>query len=322
MAGWDFWDVFATLPAEFDQPGRIPGAPVVGAGKIKPTDANKVFTNRRNNLRDYLRQLFTNVQLPDSLADWALAVIIEGASGAELTQRLYMRPEFKHRFRVIGEMQKRGMAAPSPQEVLAYEKGVAELMHAAGMPPGFYDQPDDFVDLMVNRVSVNELADRVNRGFQRVAAGSRSVREAFASFFGPSGDAALASMFLDPKKALPALMQQVGAAEIAGAGFNFGFKVSRERSMEAASQGFDFNAAMDRFAGLGQVSPLFQETISEGQDLRAEEEGVESVFALSGAGEATKAIERRQQERQAAFQGGGGPQSSTSTGARGLASAE
>lgn len=320
MSAWDPWDILATLPAEVDQPGSIPGAPKVNPGKAKVTDARKIF-QRRQNLRDYLRQLFSTMQLPPSLADWALNVMIEGSSGAELQQRLYLRPEFQHRFRAIFQLQKMGQPAPTPAEVIAYERNAAELMHSAGMPPGFYDKPDDFVDLIVNRVSANELASRINQGFIRVQSGPRAVREAFASFFGPSGDAALAAVFLDPKKALPALQQQVGAAEIAGAGFNFGFKLSRDRSLEAAGQGYDYAAANDRFANLVRIAPLFSETISEHDDIQAETEGVQTVFGLEGASQASRKIEQRSDERAAAFEGGGGAMGSARTGARGLGAA-
>jgi hypothetical protein len=206
--------------------------------------------------------------------------------------------------------------------VLAYERAGTQLMRSAGMPPSFYDHPDDFVGLQVNDVGMAELGERVNQGFERVISAPREVREAFTSFFGPSGDAALASMFLDPTKALPALRQQVGAAEVAGAGFSFGFRLDRNRSMDIAARGFDYQSATERFTNLVQTQPLFNETISETKDLQVEEEGAQAVFGLAGAGEALTAIERRGQERAAAFEGGGGAQGSVSSGARGLGSSK
>ena len=281
---------------------------------------------RRRDVRDYIRQLFQNYGLPRSLADWAYNVLVEGASGSELIQRMYERPEFRERFRALFEYQRLNPNLPaiSPADVLEYERQAAAIMRAAGMPPQFYDHWSDFVDLIARGVSLQELAERVQEGFERVATAPRAVREAFTSFFGPSADAALAAVFLDPDRALPALRTQVRAAEAAGAGFQFGFTLRRDRAVEIAEAGFDFGSAQDRFANLAQIRPIFEETVGERdeQDLRAEEEGVRAVFGLEGAGEAMQVIEQRRQRRAAAFSGGGGVQGSPQTGARGLGAAD
>lgn len=294
---------------------------------IRTSEQRAVNTKmRERNVRSYVRDLFQNYGLPRSLADWAYNVLVEGASGTEMVQRMYDRPEFRERFKAMFEYRKRNPNLPaiSPSEVLAFEREGAQLMRSAGMPPQFYDHWSDFVAPISSGMSMAELAERVEGSFQRVTAAPRGVREAFTSFFGPSGDAALAAFFLDPTKALPALRIQVRAAEAAGAGFNFGFTLGRDRAIEVAEAGYDFGSAQDRFANLFQVAPLFQETVGEaatGIDLQAEDEGVEALFGLAGAGESTTAIERRRDERTAAFGGSGGAQGSVQSGARGLGSA-
>lgn len=274
-------------------------------------------------VRGYIRTLFTNHGLPKSLADWAYNVLVEGASGTEMVQRMYERPEFKSRFKALFEYRRLNPDAPaiSPAEVLAFEREGAQRMRAAGMPPQFYDHWSDFVPIIASGQSMGELAERIEEGFQRVNTAPRGVRDAFTSFFGPSGDAALAAFFLHPAKALPALRLQVRAAEAAGAGFNFGFTLQRERAGEIGEAGYDYGAAQDRFANLWQIAPMFQETVGEarvGEDLEIMDEGVSALFGLGGAGDALKAIEQRREERKAAFGGGGGSQGSIEEGARGL----
>lgn len=278
-------------------------------------------------VREYIRTLFKNHSLPRSLADWAYRVLVEGASGAEMVQRMYDRPEFRERFKGLFEYQRLHPDWPaiSPAEILAFEREAAQRMRAAGMPPQFYDHWSDFVPIIASGQSMAEFAERIEDGFQRVATAPRGVRDAFASFFGPSGDAALAAVFLDPNKALPALRLQVRAAEAAGAGFNFGFTLGRDRALEVAEAGYDFQSAQDRFANLFQIAPLFQETAGEsaaGIELEAEDEGVEAAFGVGEAGEATRAIEQRRNQRVAALSGSGGAQGSISTGARGLGNAD
>lgn len=289
---------------------------------IVPRDVPAPFRPRTAVL-DYLVQLFKNQGLPESLARWAYDVVVEGASGTELVQRMYERPEFKDRFQALFRYRENLPNAPaiSPQEVLTYERDAISLMRAAGMPAQFYDHYSDFTDLIGNGVSFGELTDRVNDAYMRVATAPRGVRDAFTNFFGPSGDAGLAAMFLDPTKALPALKLQVNAAGVAGTGLNFGFTLGKERAMEAAQTGFDMDNAADRWTSLVQARPLFNETISEQTDLRAEEEGAAAVFGLSGGGAAITGLERRREERVAAFSGGGGAAGDGRVGAKGLGSA-
>jgi len=295
---------------------------------IRQTDARvrEIGAVADRDVKDYIRGLFTRNDLPRSLADWAYGVLVEGASGTEMVQRMYDRPEFKTRFAGLFEYEKKFPDAPaiSPAEVLAYEREGMQIFHAAGMPPQFYDHWSDFVPQISSGRSMAELAEVVQEGFMRVTSSPRTVRDAFASFFGPSGDAALAAFFIDPKKAVPALRQQVAAAEVAGAGFNFGFTLGRETALEIGGAGYDFQSSQDRFANLLQMRPVFQETVGEGvvgEDLGELDEGVDAVFGTEGAGAATQAIERRVEERTAAFGGGGGAMGSLQSGARGLGSA-
>src|SRR5690606_25123415 len=187
--------------------------------------------------------------------------------------------------------------------VLAYETQARQLMRAAGLPPGFWDEPSDFRRLIANDVSIAELAERINEGYLRVARADQTVRDAFASMFGPSGDAALAALFLDPERALPALQRQAGAAEFGGAGLRFGFTVDRDLALRASDLGLQSRAS-EGFATLHAIRGLFNETVTEREDLRAEREGVEAVFGISG--ESQEAVRRRQSTRLAAFAGDSG----------------
>ena len=310
-------DFFSYL--ERDLPGMVPPPPNI---KTKPVKGSTPF-NPRPDVLTYLIGLFQTVNLPSSLARWAYNTVVEGAGGTELVQRMYDRPEFRDRFAAIFQRRKLFPGAPavSPQEVLAYEKDAISLMRQAGMPPGFYDHPSDFVDLIAKGVSMNELTARVNDGFGRVATAPRAVRDAFTNFFGPSGDAALAAMFMNPDIALPTLRLQVQAAGVAGTGFNFGFTLGRNKALEVAESGFDMDSAPDRWMSLVQARPLFDETVSETQDLQAEEQGVAAVFGLAGGGQAATDMNRRREQREAAFQGGGGAAGSERVGAKGLGTA-
>lgn len=310
---------------ERDLPGQIPPAPKISTSRVRGQGTSaQVLGRSRADVLKYLTDMFIRNGMTPSLARWAYDTIVEGASGTELVQRMYDRPEFRERFRPIFTLQTKypGMQALSPQDILEWEKNAGGLMRAAGMPPQFYDHWTDFQPQIESGRSFQEFADIVNDGFAKVAAAPRMVRDAFANFYGPSGDAALAAYYLDPTKAKRALLLQTQAAGVAGTGLNFGFTLGKNRAMEAAQLGYGMDNSSDRWASLVQSRPLFNELMGEKDDLTAEDQGAAAVFGLEGGGEALAKTERRRQEREAAFSGGGGPGGSDKSGAKGLGTAQ
>lgn len=259
-----------------------------------------------------------------SLASWAWDQIINGAGNEEILQRLRDTTEFKTRFKAIVQREQAGLPPMSPAEVVAYENQAAQLMRAAGLPPGFYDSPDDFADLMGSKnVSMAELSDRINQGYARVANTDPYVRQAFADLFGPSGDAALAAVFLDADKALPALEQQASAAEFAGTGLQFGFVVGKDLAMSAANANLPSYRVRTDWQAVADMKPLFSSTVSEqGAGDITPDKGVEAVFGIGqNPTGAREQVSRRQGQRAADFGGGGGADIG-SGGVRGLGKAQ
>ena len=253
----------------------------------------------------YLKDVLDTYGL-GNLADWAWQQIVAGHSDTEVLQSLRETPEFKARFPAIADREAKGLPTISPAEYIAYENQATQLLRAAGLPRGFYDAPDDFRRLIANDVSASELADRINQGYVKVANAPSAVRRAFQEYFGPSGDAALASYFLDPSRAQPVLETQLAAAEFGGTGFTFGFHIGEDVAMGAGRAGISQSQARSGFANLSAIAPLFDETVTEHTDITPDKEGVAATFGLSGATGAQKQITQRQNERKAAFSGGGG----------------
>lgn len=212
---------------------------------------------------------------------------------------------FDARFPAIRLRRQAGKPALTAAEIVNYEKNATDILRAAGLPQGFYDTKDDFTDLLVKDVSLNELNQRVNNGFAAVAKAPAQVREAFSQFFGANGDAALASYFLDGEKALPMLTQAVATAEVGGAGLQFGYGLGQQRAEQLARTGVDYGKAVQGFDNLSSLRSVFDETISESVDLTEQGTGVDAVFNLDG-GQAKKQVQDRVDQRKAAFGGAGG----------------
>lgn len=213
------------------------------------------------------------------------------------------RPEYKARFPAMEALAARGQAI-SEQEYVQYERTVAQVMRAAGMPAGFYDSPNDYAELLKANVSPAEVQDRIMDGYARVSGAAIEVREAFAEFFGAAGDNALAAYFIDPLRAQPLLERQMMAATVGGIGRRYGVGTGREQALRLAEIGVTDQQAEQGFAQLRQAEGLFRENVGERDALEIEEEGVGAVFGLSA--EDQRALEERAQTRQAAFAGSGG----------------
>jgi hypothetical protein len=227
---------------------------------------------------------------------------------------------FDQRFPGIRIRQEKGLSPISPAEYVNYEDNATQYMRAAGLPQGFYDNKADFTDLISNDVSLNELNTRVTQGYAQVATAPPEVRDAFNHFFGAQGDSALAAFFLDPDKALPALEKQVDIAKIGGAGIGAGLNFGLDRATQITDAGVSDTQARQAFANIHSMDSLFTNTISETGSLTAEKQGVDAALGLD-QGQARQQIQRRLDERTAAFNGGGGA-ASTNAGVIGLQTAK
>jgi len=252
-----------------------------------------------------------------SLADWAWKQYTKGESTDQIFLDLRDRPEYKARFPAMEELSKQGHALTEAQYI-AQEQQYAQIMHASGLPPGFYDKPEDFAALFTSNLSPSEVQSRVTNGFAAVATAPPEVRAEFEKLYGASGDSALAAWFLDPDKAEPVLEQQAAAAVIGGTGVRFGIDASKGTLEQLAQQGVTADQAQTGFQTLNKESGLFNENIDETQNLDIAKQGVGAQFGLDAT--SFLAVQQRQQERQAAFQGSGGA-AATAKGAVGLGEA-
>ena len=239
-----------------------------------------------------------------TLKGWAWDQIKSGVSELRIIQNLRETAEYKARFPGMEARGTAGLPQMSESDYLAYERSVREIMRRHGMPPGFYDDPNDFAELIAADLSPDEVQSRVVDGYGRVVNAPIEVRQAFAEMYGADGDAALAALFTDPDKAEAALLKQVRAAEAKGWGGLFGIDFSTGESENLA--GIDLETDQLR-QGLGDISAmesLFRESVSEEEDFRAGEQGVEAVFDTGGEG--ANELDLRRRQRIAAVKGGGG----------------
>lgn len=259
----------------------------------------------------------------------ALREFVTSTNPTESQFLLWLReqPQFRDRFPALFELEQEGRQLipggglqENVRAYLQYEEGARELFRRFDLPPGFYDQPEDFSRFITAGVSLNELQSRVREGFVRVQQAPAVVREFFEEQFGPSGASALAAFFLDPDRAETALLERVRIAETGGAaalqGFDVGRGFARRLTREAGIQ--SFQQASQGFQQAARLRPLTRETISERQDI-TERQAIEASFGTDFT--ADELLRRRLERRQAQFSGGGGA-ARTQGGIIGLGTAE
>jgi hypothetical protein len=239
-----------------------------------------------------------------SLAKWAWDQMKEGHSTERIIQDLRDTDEYKTRFKGLSIRQKKGYNAMSEEEYLTYETQVRQMMRAAGLPKGFYDDPDDFAKLIGNDVSVAEMQARIMDGYQAASQAPQDVRRRLRDMYGIN-QGSLAAYFLDPNRALPVIERQWQAAQISATAGRTGYgQLGRRQAEGLAALGVDPDQAQQGFGELAESRELFTRLPGENADRITRDEQVAAMFA--GDTDAMGKIRRRAESRVTRGSGGQG----------------
>lgn len=257
-------------------------------------------------IQDSLREYGFTDQESAELTEWAKGEIVNGSSPVLVRQRLWEQPAFKRRFKVIFDRRSKGLPAISPAEVLEYERRARQLFQEAGLPPGFYDSPDDFYNFLLNDVSISELNGRVEIARTMLYSVSQEDRLEMKRLYGLSEGQEIAYV-LDGKRALPLLQNQFAAARASGAALRSGYgQLALDEAEKLAIAGVSGQEAAQGFSTLVQSRQLFTALpgLEASEDTITRQEQLSGTF--TGNALAAERIRRRAEMRVAAFRGGGG----------------
>ena len=257
-------------------------------------------------IQDSLREYGFTDQEAAELSEWAKGEIVNGSSPTLVRQRLWEQPAFKRRFKVIFDRRSKGLPAISPAEVLEYERRARQLFQEAGLPPGFYDSPDDFYNFLLNDVSISELNGRVEVARTMLYSVSQEDRLEMKRLYGLSEGQEIAYV-LDSARALPLLQNQFAAARASGAALRSGYgQLNLTEAERLAVAGVSGEEAAQGFGALVQSRELFTALpgLEASEDTITREEQLSGTF--TGNALAAERIRRRAEMRVAAFRGGGG----------------
>lgn len=251
--------------------------------------------------RVYLKTILDNYGLGD-LDGWAWDQLKEGHSTVRVMQELRQRPEYKQRFQGLEIRKQKGLPAMSEADYIAYEQSVRQLMRAAGLPEGFYDQVEDFANFIGNDVSYAEMQARINEGYQAAMAAPQEVRDQLERLYGvtPGG---IAAFFLDETKALPLVQQAYTASKIAGAAVRTGYDaLERIEAERLSALNLTDQQAQEGFSQLARMGELFEQLPGESGTAIQRNDQLAAIF--EGNVDAQQTITRRAETRVAVGSGG------------------
>jgi hypothetical protein len=238
-----------------------------------------------------------------SLGSWAWTEITSGASSAQVLLDMYQTPQFKARFPAIAIRQAAGLPPISPADYVNYEDSLAQMENQYGLPKGMLTNQATVTAFIGGDTSTAEVQARVQQGYQAVAYAPPEVQQFFTQTFGVGGPGALAAHFLDPSIALPLLEQQATAAQFGGQAALGSVPMSGADAMKLAQLGTSPSTVASGLQQIEQTQNLYDASVTEKPGLDEGTTGVEAAFGLSAA--ATQAVTATEQEREAAFKGGG-----------------
>jgi hypothetical protein len=211
----------------------------------------------------------------------------------KVVDRLY--PELRLR-------QEAGRAPISITQIRDWRDQARSLMRQYGLPEGFYDEPEDFQQMIVGDVSLSELNQRVQDGYVAVASAPQDVRDNLREMFGVD-EGGMAAYFLDPTRATPILERQVAAATLGAVAGRTGFSLNRTQAEELAAFGVTGAQAQQGFGELAASQELFNPLPGENADSISKDEQIDAVFGGNAA--AQRRIRQRAKRRTAPFEQGG-----------------
>jgi hypothetical protein len=314
--GWGFWyqspdgsvnHATKTSTTNPSVTGQVTPVPANAGSAPAPPVLDPTTASSNKSAKAQIEQTLGNYGL-SSLADFAWQEYLKAIPIEQIMLDIRQTPEYKQRFPAMQELANKGQAITEGQYI-NYETSAASIMKAAGLPAGFYDQPDDFANFLTSNIALPELQSRIDVAKQAVYNSDPATLQALQQYYGVNGggnhigDAT--AYFLDPNKALPAIQQQMIAAQEGGAAARSGYgNLAQSDAERLATLGVDPNAAQKQFGTLATLAPLFNNLPGEGGEAPTAAQGLSATFENNA--QAQLAITNEQDKRKAAFQGGGG----------------
>lgn len=202
-----------------------------------------------------LKDMFGSYGLPMSkeLRDIIKTGVLEGWSADMIQVQLQETKTWKDRFRGNEILRNSGGNVLSVQEYLAVENSYRQIMQAAGLPPGFYDDADDLAKFIGNSIAPAELQSRVEMASDLVRRDDPDVLAELRRRGLGQGD--IIAYYLDPKRAAPAITKRYQSTLIGAAARRAGLRTATNYATKLAELGITEQQAAQGYGTVGDMLP-------------------------------------------------------------------
>lgn len=301
-------------------PGGIVGTPPSVAPGTPYTTATSGAAIITAFLRNY------GIDMTPELADYANNLrSVYGADTGGLKEQLAndvydptnkLGAAMNAKFPEVKARRDKGLTPISFNDAVDYRDTVTKVMRNYGLPPDFYDSPDDFVKFHTNDLSAVEIQNRIAKGYGAAMAADQEVRNQLSTLYGVDLGQ-LAAYYLDPVRGEALLSKQLGAAQ-AGAGAKLGgYALNQAEAERVAAAGITEADAATAFGSLTNAAQLMAPLPGEAGGPISREAQIGSVVGVQSA---QAELDRKARARRAVFGAGGGFAGAT-TGLTGLGQA-
>lgn len=261
---------------------------------------------------DYIRQVFSDL-FGGSLmefAEWAWEQVNSGATTDQVLYALRQTPQYKARFPGMEALKASGRPV-SEAAYLDLERSYTQIARQFDLPPGFYDEPDDFGRLIGGEVSPVEWQRRLTawqtyeRETRDPTAASEIARQFAAAGLPAPSDGDFLATVIDPARGINAIERRLEAARIGTQAQRAGFgALTVDEGLTLADQGVTADQAGQGFGALAESRELFASLPGEeGADAFGRQQQLGAAFGTDQA--SRRRLERQGRRRAAEFSGGG-----------------
>ncbi|ANH49282.1 hypothetical protein uvFWCGRAMDCOMC403_018 [Freshwater phage uvFW-CGR-AMD-COM-C403] len=288
--------------------------------------AGKVIDSYKDyGARDSVMRMFQNLGLGTDLINSMVSAIDKVyeenimPTEDQILNTIYTSDAYNTRFaanKTIRERMASGKGLPgdrvlTPQEYIQTEKTFKQYMESAGLPVDFYNELNDFTNLIANSVSADELKDRINIAKNVLQTADADAKKALKEYYGLT-DADMVAYLLDKDKAFraidkrfvystPEAEKMYTASEVGGSALRAGMGATKAFAEEITTAG-----------KAGQAEEAFQTTARNQQDYRrlmglydekaGEEDLTRQQLSLKGGTEVALKTKKLASKERAKFQ--------------------
>lgn len=261
---------------------------------------DKLLTGANRDAFLALKTLFDSYGL-GSLADKIYGYVKNGESADTISIQLQDTPEYKQRFAGNEARKKNGLPVLSPAEYLATETSYKQIMAAAGMPSGFYDQNSDFNNWIGKNISPSEIQQRVDLATQATILANPDYRKALNQM--GIDDAHLTAYFLDTNRAMPYLQKAAATAQIGAEALRNNLQFDQGYAEQLATMGISADQARQGYQQIaGELDTMRALGSVYGEDWNLKNSEA-ATFGTEGGVEAQKKQRRLMSQERGAFGG-------------------